>query len=152
MTRYIAAVLWLAASILPASTDPWTLKSGPVEYRLRQQSGALRLDYFGPSGMAPWPRRAVPSFDISGLVEGLPVAPEDLELVSHDAPSSRPGVESLRLVYRHRQLPLRAGSDVLLVGGNRCPHPVPEDREHRRPATPDRNFARALVASPAWRL
>ena len=106
MNRYIMAALWLGAGMLPAD-ESWVLKSGPVEYRLHLQSGALRLDYFGPSGLAPWQRRAVPSSDISGLVEGLPVTPEELELVSHDTPPLRSGVESLRLVYRHRQLPLR---------------------------------------------
>ncbi len=95
-----------------SSKKTWTLKTGPVEYRLRQLDGTVRLEYFGPSGAAVWrmgPQRRgepVPSQDISGTIEGQSAAPEDLELKSAESGSGPGGVETLRLRYQHRRLPL----------------------------------------------
>ena len=83
-----------------------------MEYRLCRLNGAVRLEYFGPVGLAAWrmsPQRRgqpAPSEDISGTIEGQPAAPADLELKSADPGSAPGGVETLRLRYRHRRLPL----------------------------------------------
>lgn len=99
----------LAASSYDSAGKTWTLKSGPVEYRLRQQTDGVRLDYFGPSGLAAWRvgDQRLTGYDISGMAEGQPVLPDDLELVSDRSQSPKPGADSVVLVYRHRRLPLR---------------------------------------------
>ncbi len=113
----LAALLCAGSSLLFAAEvrtagQSWTRKTGPVEYRLAEENGAVHLQYFGPSGMAPWKmgtqRRAepAPSQDISGIVEGQPVDPESLKLDSVEAGSLKPGVATLRLKYSHRRLPL----------------------------------------------
>ena len=95
-----------------SSGQAWILKTGPVEYRLRQRDGAVRLEYFGPAGLAAWrmgpQRRAHPvaSEDISGTIEGQRAGAEDLELKLAEPGSGPGGVETLRLRYRHRRLPL----------------------------------------------
>jgi alpha-galactosidase len=102
----------VAGSRYDAASKTWSLRSGPAEYRLRQDQGAVRLKYFGPSGLAAWRMGAqrrggpLPSYDISGRVDGQPVQPEDLELVSHEQPTINPAVEGVRLCYRHKRLPL----------------------------------------------
>jgi alpha-galactosidase len=105
----LTASALLATSPCAAADQAWALKSGPVEYRLRQQADGVRLEYFGPSGLAAWPAddRRFPGYDILGTVEGQPIVPEDLELISHKAQSPRPGVDSVSLDYRHKRLPLR---------------------------------------------
>jgi hypothetical protein len=109
----LAAALTLTAG---ARHDPakqtWTLKSGPVEYRLRLDGKAVRLDYFGPSGLAAWrmgPQRRtapLPSYDIAGTVEGQTISPDELELLSHEISQVKPAVEGLRMIWRHQRLPL----------------------------------------------
>jgi alpha-galactosidase len=105
----LTAAVLLTASTCEAADQSWTLKSGPVEYRLRQQADGVRLDYFGPSGLAAWTAddRRLAGYDVMGTVEGQAVLPEDLELISNKAQSPRPGVDSVVLVYRHKRLPLR---------------------------------------------
>ena len=94
-----------AASVLCAET--WTLASGPVEYRIQSEGKTARLEYLGPRGMAQWRMGAqrrggpLPSQDISGVVEGQPLGPEDLEVVSHQASG-----DALRILYRHLRVPL----------------------------------------------
>ena len=110
MKPRILSLAAAVAALLGAQT--WTLKSGPVEYRLRQDGKAVRLEYFGPSGLANWrmvpQRRGVPppSQDFLGSVEGQPVTPDDLELVSHESKPVKPGVQGVRMTYRHARLPL----------------------------------------------
>jgi alpha-galactosidase len=113
----LTTVVQLRAGVdYDASSRRWTLKSGSVEYRLRQQNGAVLLEYFGPSGQPAWgetpkgpfesgyePRR---DHDISGQVEGQQLSPDDLELVSHAVERPRAGVEELKMVFKHRRLPL----------------------------------------------
>jgi len=95
-----------------SSRQAWILKTGPVEYRLRQMDGAVRLEYFGPAGSAVWrmgPQRRgqpVPSQDISGTIGRQAATPEDLELKFAEPGSAPDGVETLRLRYQHRRLPL----------------------------------------------
>ncbi|HZT31012.1 MAG TPA: alpha-galactosidase [Bryobacteraceae bacterium] len=95
------------------SQQTWKLTTGPVEYRLRQEKQSVRLEYFGPAGMADWKREAprrgaayTPS-DIAGRVDGQAIAPEELELVAHETGTWKPGTSALALVYRHRRIPLR---------------------------------------------
>jgi alpha-galactosidase len=79
-----------------------------VEYRLRQVKEAVKLEYFGPSGLAAWqmsPRDVLPE-DISGTIEGQRIGPADLELKLAEPGSGPGGVETLRLRYQHRRLPL----------------------------------------------
>jgi len=113
----LTTVVQLRAGVdYDASSRRWTLESGSVEYRLRQQNGAVLLEYFGPSGQPAWgetpkgpfesgyePRR---DHDISGQVEGQQLSPDDLELVSHAVERPRAGVEELKMVFKHRRLPL----------------------------------------------
>jgi len=98
----------------PASRR-WTLMSGGVEYRLRQQDGAVYLEYFGPAGQPagkPSPETSVPAdslagrYDTAGQVEGQGLLPEDLGLTSYDVSQPRTGVDELRLVFKHRRLAL----------------------------------------------
>jgi alpha-galactosidase len=109
----VCAVLASSAEVrLDPSGKAWTLRTGMVEYKLRQEGEAVRLEYFGPSGMGPWrmssQRRAapLPGYDISGVVSGQLAGPEDLVLVSADKASDKAGVETLSMTFRHRRLPL----------------------------------------------
>jgi hypothetical protein len=111
-------LLCATAGLCPAevrsdfSRHAWILRTGPVEYRLRQVDGTVALEYFGPAGQAAWNMDrqeggpAVPPQDIAGTVDGQSSAAEDLELQSAEPGSSGKGVETLRLKYRHRRLPL----------------------------------------------
>ncbi|MCL4401316.1 MAG: alpha-galactosidase [Acidobacteria bacterium] len=85
-----------------AARHRWTLKSGSVEYRLEQRNGMVRVAYFGPAGRPDW---QAARFDMAGVVHGQNLLPADLELVSHRI-SPGGGRTELRLVYRHRRLPL----------------------------------------------
>jgi alpha-galactosidase len=112
-----AAVQLQAGVDYDASSQRWTLKSGSVEYRLRQQNGVVLLEYFGPSGQPGWGQTPKGPFtagleprhdhDISGQVEGQQLSPDDLELVSHAVEPLRAGVEELKMVFKHRRLPLQ---------------------------------------------
>ncbi|MBI4657678.1 MAG: discoidin domain-containing protein [Verrucomicrobia bacterium] len=72
-----------------STNQSWKLASGPVEYRLHQESRGVYLEYFGPSGGKSWkPLNGVspqkPSrdfYDVAGLAEGQTLLPENLELV-----------------------------------------------------------------------
>ena len=104
----IAKILTLGVCVAGLSfAETWTLASGPVEYRIQNDNKTARLEYFGPHGMAQWRMAAqrrgspLPSYDISGVVDGQPIAPETLEVVSHQ----RTG-EALRILYRHMRVPL----------------------------------------------
>src|SRR5271157_719715 len=113
----LTAIVQLRAGVdYDASSRRWTLKSGSVEYRLRQQDGVVLLEYFGPSGQPSWGETPKGPFtagyqprhnhDISGLVEGQQLDPDDLELISQATKRPRPGVEELEMVFKHRRLPL----------------------------------------------
>ena len=106
----------LGASVLGAQIEYdsakqiWSLRSGPVEYRLRQQEGLVVVAYLGPTGRAVWPapigRAPGSRYDIAGLVDGQNLLPQDLTLASHEIRQPRPGCTALRLLYKHRRLPL----------------------------------------------
>lgn len=124
MRKLFLAGMLCATAVLPSGalaaqirfnseSRTWTLTTGPVEYRLRQDKQGVMLDYFGPAGMPAWdPGRHdlfdTPGsfFEISGMAEGREIRPEELELVSHETTTPKPGAPGLRLLYRHRRLPL----------------------------------------------
>jgi alpha-galactosidase len=86
-------VLILLGSAVLATGQTWTLQSGPVEYRLRQDAGVVRLDYFGPSGGSAWPKA-----DRADLEDAA-----GFELLS----SRQPAADSLTLLYGHHHMPLQ---------------------------------------------
>ena len=94
-----------------AATQVWTLQSGGVEYRLRQRGAGVTFEYFGMAGKDAWAvasgwRGPLLRHDIAGTVDGRHFLPEDLTLASHEI--RRPAADrgELRLVYRHKRLPL----------------------------------------------
>ncbi len=111
LTCTVAAVATVAGMNDTAGRT-WQLKSGPVEYRLRLDGGAVRMEYFGPTGFAPWrmgeQRRGAPppAFDLAGLANGRVVSPAEMALAAEESRTLKPGVQQLRLTYRHRQIPL----------------------------------------------
>jgi alpha-galactosidase len=94
------------------NTRTWSVRSGAVEYRLRDRDGAVRIVYLGPVGRPDWPaavgRQSNPlsRYDVAGLVDGQTLMPEDLRLVAHEVRRPRPETAALRLLYRHRRIPL----------------------------------------------
>jgi alpha-galactosidase len=100
----VAPALSIAAQGQHIQYDPaaqiWTLRSGRVEYRLRRSGDGVAFDYFGPEGKPRWP---APGREISGLVEGQDIGPDDLRLVTVEPTVTE---RELALLYRHRRLPL----------------------------------------------
>jgi alpha-galactosidase len=89
-----------------AAAQLWTLRSGPVEYRLRRSGDGVAFDYFGPAGKPAWltPDPSSPATrEISGSVDGQAFGPEDLRLAMVEPTDT---VQQLALRYRHRRLPL----------------------------------------------
>src|ERR1035437_3120799 len=91
------SIVWLPALSLAAQLhhveyDPaaqrWTLRSGPVEYRLRRSGDG------GASAAAS---------EIAGFVEGENIGPDDLRLVTVEPTDVD---QELAFLYRHRRLPL----------------------------------------------
>ena len=94
----------------------WTLRSGPVEYRLRRAGEGVAFDYFGPAGRtwpAPTPESAAATADISGAVDGERFGPDDLQLVRVEKPELP---NQLALVYRHRRIPLEIAAIYRVEG------------------------------------
>jgi alpha-galactosidase len=93
-------------------SSSWTLRSGPVVYRLSNHVGQVVLDYFGPATresdttrvLSSYPRVPAPQF--TGTVGGRPLAAGDIRLVAQRIVHPRPDVEELRLTLRHVTLPL----------------------------------------------
>jgi alpha-galactosidase len=108
-----AALLPLAAGagvIHDASAGTWTIQSSTVEYRLKQNGKQIGLDYFGPVGAGSWPaseqRNPAPRFETFGLAEGEELSPERMSLSAQEIRQVRPGVDELRLLWKHDVLPL----------------------------------------------
>lgn len=85
----------------------WTLRSGAVECRLRRSGDGVALDYFGPAGnqsvwRAPGPQPPA-TREISGIVDGEAVGPDDLRLAAVEPAGTN---RELALRYRHHRLPL----------------------------------------------
>jgi hypothetical protein len=87
----------------------WSLGSGSIECRLRQQNDTVYLEYLGPAGGRGWP---VPGFpwkgasETAGRIEGQDLGPDDLVLVEGQISYLGSGVDQLRLTFHHRRLPL----------------------------------------------
>ncbi len=92
-----------------AKRKTWSLKSGSVEYRLAEREGVVGMVYFGPVGRPAWPAgagRQAAGYDIGGLVEGQTLMPQDLALATHQVRRPQPDRAELRLLYKHRRIPL----------------------------------------------
>jgi alpha-galactosidase len=104
------------------SQSSWSLRTGPVELRLKLgDGGLLALDYFGPAGEPSWakalPRlRNYARFDLSGQVDGQFLRPEDLTLTSHEIIGTQADQPELVLRYRHRHIPLEIVSRYVVRG------------------------------------
>ena len=87
------------------AVQTWTLKSGAVQYVLRQSDKGLECTQFGPVSGAI--RGETEGFhpELFGRVEGWTLAAGDLRPVSAKA-AQADGKNELRLVLRHRVLPL----------------------------------------------
>jgi len=121
-----AAAVWLPAVSLAAQLnyveyDPaaqlWTLRSGPVEYRLRRSGDGVVFDYFGPAGKPAWPAlgaASTPTSEIGGIVDGETIGPDDLRLVMVEPADTN---RELALLYRHRRLPLEIEAVYFVHGG-----------------------------------
>ncbi|MGD0222258.1 MAG: alpha-galactosidase [Terriglobia bacterium] len=103
------------ATIRSDAHNGWILETGGLEFRLAQVDGKIYLAYFGPSGRPDWnasvgkgDSTAPPGqqYDIAGMAEGESLAPEDLEVVSHQELHLSGDVDGLQLTYRHQRLPL----------------------------------------------
>ena len=91
----------------------WTLRSGPVVYRLRTADARVVLDWFGPAAkegdstarvLPTYPRMAAP--ELAGTVAGRPLDTGSVRLVGERVERVAPGVDRLRLTLRHVTLPL----------------------------------------------
>jgi alpha-galactosidase len=111
----LLCLLLLSLDVFGASIDfdagkhVWSLKSGAVEYRLKQEKGVVVLAYFGPAGQGDWSGpagRPIGRFEIGGMVDGQRLMPGDLTLLSHEVRQAQSDCPQLRLVYKHKRLPL----------------------------------------------
>lgn len=99
----------------------WSLVTGPVEYRLGERDGRVALLYFGPAGEPDWPApkprlRDYARFDTAGQVEGQYLRPEELELVSAKTDTTDADRPTLRLLFRHRHIPLELEATYVANG------------------------------------
>jgi alpha-galactosidase len=100
LIRLLLAVS-MGATLLGAQ-QVWSLKSGPIEYRLQQQKDFVAVAYFGPIGKPAWPAAR---YDIAGLVDGQRLLP----LLNRGQTERSPlfnDCTQLRLLYKHPRLPL----------------------------------------------
>ncbi len=130
---FVQAALLLLSFSIPAkakilfdlSNAEWTLETGGVEYILGKTDGLVSLKYFGPAGQPSWEPPAVTSgpplapgvrYEIAGSTEGKGIFPEDLELTGQETLHPAKGVDELRLIYKHRCLPLRVTVEYFTWG------------------------------------
>ena len=83
----------------------WSLKSGNVEYQLRQTSLGVDCAYFGLTGKDGSDELSAFHPEITGKVEGHVLKTEDLLLTGVQA-SQTNGNDSLRMTFSHQYLPL----------------------------------------------
>jgi alpha-galactosidase len=95
-----------------SSRSTWSLRSGPVLYRLSVRDGRVALDFFGPRAREDSLTRVLPSYprmpvlELAGTVEGQPLDTTSLRLTSQRVVSIAPDVDELRLTLRHATVPL----------------------------------------------
>lgn len=114
--RLIAATLFCcgiaqAGIVFDAATKVWSLRSGGVEYRLRQRDQTVTFEYFGSEGKDAWTtapgwRGPIVRHEMTGTVDDRHFLPEDLTLASHEIRRPADDRSELRLVYRHKRQPL----------------------------------------------
>ena len=113
MSRTTLVFLTLAFAACPAqaqlavNSPDLILRSGGNEYRLKRPGGEVRLQYFGPSAKAPWPKLLYLDLapDLQGRIENQPLSAASMDLVGTDSRTVAPGVDEMELTYRHRTLP-----------------------------------------------
>ena len=95
-----------------SARQSWTLHTGPVTYRLVAHDGRVALDYYGPAAKESDTTRVAPSYPrlqallFAGTVGGLPLDSSSLHLAAQRIVAVSPGVDELRLTFRHATLPL----------------------------------------------
>ncbi|NUO62783.1 MAG: hypothetical protein HOQ12_04985 [Gemmatimonadaceae bacterium] len=101
----------------------WTLRSGPVLYRVSARGDSAVVDYFGPEAkegdsaarvLPTYPR--IPTRSLAGTVNGAPLAPGALRFVAGRVMHLGRGVDELRLTHRHATLPLDVEERVTAWG------------------------------------
>ena len=112
-TRCSLAVMLLATParaqrvVHDSLRQTWTLRSGPVLYRLAERDGRVALDFFGPSAKEDSSTRVLPSYPrmaaplLAGTVGGRPLDTTSFRLATQRVVSIAPGVDELRLTLRH---------------------------------------------------
>ena len=90
-----------------SARSTWSLRSGPVLYRLSVRDGRVALDFFGPRTREDSLTKVLPSYprmaalELTGTVAGQPLDTSSLRLTSQRLVSIAPGVDELRLTLRH---------------------------------------------------
>jgi alpha-galactosidase len=105
----LAAAQHVAAD---SAQQSWTLRSGPVAYRVVQRDSQVVLDYFGPAArendstrvQSSYPRQSAPQF--AGSVNGDPITATSFRLTAQRTTTTAPGVTELQLTFRLATLPL----------------------------------------------
>lgn len=123
MNLYLNRPAWLLMGMLLAlgaggawaegkgASQTWTLKSGPIQYTLRQTAEGVECRQFGSALGASQKDESQkdepPSYrpDLGGRVEGRALVAKELELVSA-RPATTARKDELLLTFRHRLLPL----------------------------------------------
>jgi len=90
---------------LKSPSRAWSLKSGSVEYRMRETEMGVDCSYFGLASGVPAELPLEYRPDLRGRVEGRDLFPGDFRAVSVKTLTAGPSRE-LHLVLRHRLLPL----------------------------------------------
>ena len=108
-----AVTLRAQAVTRDSSRQSWTLRSGPVLYRLTTRDGRVALDYFGPAAQEGQLTRVAPSYPrvaaplLAGTAAGVPLDTASLRLASQRVVAIATGVVQLRLRLSHATLPLQ---------------------------------------------
>ena len=95
-----------------SARQTWTLRSGPVIYRLAARDGHVTVDYFGPAAKEDSTTKVAPTYpriaalDFAGSLGGQRIDTTSLRLTSHRVATLAAGVDELRLTLRHATLPV----------------------------------------------
>lgn len=95
-----------------SAAGTWTLRSGPVAYRLAVRDGRVALDYFGPAAQEDSATRVLPSYPrmaaplLAGWVGRHRLDTGSVRLTGQAVRHLAPGVDELRLTLRHASLPV----------------------------------------------
>lgn len=101
----------------------WTLRSGPVVYRVATRGDSVVVDHFGPAAkesdsaarvLPTYPR--IPAHELAGVVDGAPLAAGELRFVAGRVVRRARDVDELSLTLRHAALPLDVEERVTAWG------------------------------------